>query len=87
MKLILRLVAVLLLAVILLLVVGLLIKDNMIRTRAAAEVEKITGFPLEIDDLQVGLFSSKIVLKGCRLLNPPEFKSREALSSTKSQPT
>ena len=79
MKLILRLAAVLLLAVLVLLVGILFVKDKLIRTRAVAEVEKVTGFPLEIDDLELGLFSSKFVLKGCRLLNPPEFEAREAL--------
>lgn len=79
MKLIFRLFAVLFLAVLVLAVGILLVKDSLIESRAKAEVEKVTGFPLEIDDLELGLFSSRFVLKGCRLLNPSEFKAREAL--------
>ena len=57
MKLILRCIAVGLLAFLLLLVGVLLKKDALIQKRAIAEVEKVTGFTMEIDDLELGLFS------------------------------
>lgn len=79
MKRIVRLVAIVFLVLLVLLAGVLLVKDSLIRNRAKAEVEKITGFPLEIDELELRLLSSRFVLKGCRLLNPPGFTARETL--------
>src|SRR6266850_1811383 len=37
---------------------------------------KITGFPLEIGSVDVGLFSSKVDVRDLKLMNPPEFQDR-----------
>jgi len=79
MKLIRKLIVAVILIVVVVVAVLLVSKDRVIRSRAISEVEAITGFPLEIDDLKIGLFSSRFELKGCRLMNPEEFEADEAL--------
>ena len=61
----------------LVLVVALVLGRNVI-ARVSVEVgaKKITGFPLEIGSVDLGLFSSKIDVRNLKLMNPPEFQEK-----------
>jgi uncharacterized protein involved in outer membrane biogenesis len=63
------------LAVLVLLLVVLFVARNVI-ARKSVEIgaKKITGFPLEIGSVDLGLFSSKVEVHDVKLMNPPEFQ-------------
>lgn len=66
-----------LLAVLVLLVVVLFLARNII-ARKAVEIgaKKITGFPLEIGSIDLGLFSSKVEVHDVKLMNPSGFQEK-----------
>jgi hypothetical protein len=59
------------------LVVALILGRNVI-ARISVEVgaKKITGFPLTIGSVDLGLFSGKVDVHNVKLMNPPEFQER-----------
>lgn len=65
------------LAVLVALVVILFLARNFI-ARKAVEIgaEKITGFPLVIGSIDLGLFSSKVDVRDLKLMNPSEFSEK-----------
>jgi hypothetical protein len=65
------------LAVLIILLVILFLARNFI-ARKSVEIgaKKITGFPLEIGSVDLGLFSSKVDVHDLKLMNPPEFPEK-----------
>ena len=65
------------LAVLVILIVIIFLARNVI-ARKAVEVgaKRITGFPLEIGSVNLGLFSSKVDVHDVKLMNPPEFQDK-----------
>ena len=65
------------LAVLAVLLVILFLARNFI-ARVSVEIgaKKITGFPLKIGSVDVGLFSSKVDVRNLKLMNPPEFQEK-----------
>lgn len=65
------------LAVLLLLLVALFLARNII-ARKSVEIgaKKITGFPLEIGSIDLGLFSSKVEVHDVKLMNPSGFQEK-----------
>jgi uncharacterized protein involved in outer membrane biogenesis len=63
------------LLVLVVLVAGLYFARNFI-ARKAVEIgtTKVTGFPLTIGRVKIGLFTGTLEVSGLKLLNPPEFK-------------
>jgi hypothetical protein len=61
---------------ILLLVVLLLSRNVIARVSVEIGAKKITGFPLKIGSVDVGLFSSKVDVRNLTLMNPPEFQEK-----------
>ncbi len=64
-------------AVLVVLLALLFFSRNFI-ARKSVEIgaKKITGFPLEIGSVDVGLFSSKVEVRNLKLMNPPEFQEK-----------
>lgn len=61
----------------LVLVVALYLCRNLIaRKSVELGVEKVTGFPLEIGSVKVGLFSGTLEVQKLILMNPPEFQEK-----------
>lgn len=65
------------LAVLVILVVILFLARNVI-ARMSVEIgaKRITGFPLEIGSVNLGLFSGKVDVRDVKLMNPSEFQDR-----------
>jgi hypothetical protein len=65
------------LAVLVILIVIVFLARNAI-ARKAVEVgaKRITGFPLEIGSVNLGLFSSKVDVHDVKLMNPSEFQDK-----------
>lgn len=65
------------LAVLVLLLVVLFVARNVI-ARKSVEIgaKKITGFPLEIGSVDLGLFSSKVEVHDVKLMNPSGFQEK-----------
>jgi hypothetical protein len=65
------------LAVLVLLLVVLFLARNII-ARKSVEIgaKKITGFPLEIGSIDLGLFSGKLDVHDVKLMNPSEFQEK-----------
>jgi uncharacterized protein involved in outer membrane biogenesis len=65
------------LAVLVVLIVIVFLARNVI-ARKAVEMgaTRITGFPLEIGSVDLGLFSSEVDVHDLKLMNPPDFKER-----------
>ena len=61
---------------ILLLVVLFLSRNVIARVSVEIGAKKITGFPLKIGSVDVGLFSSKVDVRNLTLMNPPEFQEK-----------
>ena len=59
-----------------LLVILVLERNFVARMAVEVGVTKVTGFPLEIDSVKLGLFSSKVDVHNLKLMNPPEFKEK-----------
>jgi len=65
------------LAVLVLLLVLLYFSLNFIaRVSVEYGAKKITGFPLEIGSVDLGLFSSKVDVRNLKLMNPPEYQEK-----------
>jgi hypothetical protein len=65
------------LAVLLLLLVVLFLSLNFIaRVSVEYGAKKLTGFPLEIGSVNLGLFSSKVDVRNLKLMNPPEYQEK-----------
>lgn len=59
------------------LVVVLFLSLNLIaRLSVQYGAKKMTGFPLEIGSISLGLFSSKVDVHDLKLMNPPEFQEK-----------
>src|ERR1035438_1671559 len=59
------------------LLAGIFLARNFIaRVSVEYGAKKITGFPLEIGSVDVGLFSSKVDVRNLKLMNPPEFQEK-----------
>lgn len=54
-------------------VVIVVAKDLLIKAGVEMAVRKVTGLPLKIDSLKVGITSTKIDIRGMRVFNPPGF--------------
>ncbi len=63
-----------------LLVLGFL-KDQLIKTAVTTVFSRMTGAPLKIDHLSLGIFSQSIKIEGLRLYNPPGFPSEVMLDA------
>jgi hypothetical protein len=59
-----------------LLVILLLERNFVARKVVEIGVTKVTGFPLEIDSVKLGLFSSKVDVHNLKLMNPREFQEK-----------
>ena len=59
-----------------LLVILLLERNFVARKVVEVGVTKVTGFPLEIDSVKLGLFSSKVDVHNLKLMNPREFQEK-----------
>ncbi len=59
-----------------LLVVLFLSRNFIARVSVEVGAKKVTGFPLKIGSVDVGLFSSKLDVRDLTLMNPPEFQER-----------
>jgi uncharacterized protein involved in outer membrane biogenesis len=62
-------------------VAGLLLKNVLIRRGLEEGVTEATGFPLEIDSFDLGLFDARVDVKGLRLSNPPGFEDLRCLEA------
>ncbi|HXI83281.1 MAG TPA: hypothetical protein VNL17_04225 [Verrucomicrobiae bacterium] len=64
-------------AVLVILLVVLFLSRNVIaRVSVEYGAKKVTGFPLEIGSVDVGLFSGKVDVRDLKLMNPPEFQEK-----------
>jgi hypothetical protein len=59
-----------------LLVVLFLSRNFIARVSVEVGAKKVTGFPLKIGSVDVGLFSGKLDVRDLTLMNPPEFQER-----------
>ncbi len=59
-----------------LLVILLLERNFVARKVVEVGVTKVTGFPLEIGSVKLGLFSSKVDVHDLKLMNPREFQEK-----------
>ncbi len=59
-----------------LLVILFLARNFVARKAVEVGVTKVTGFPLEIGSVKLGLFSSKVDVHDLKLMNPPEFQEK-----------
>ena len=57
-------------------VIGVLSRNFIARNAVEIGVKKVTGFPLAIGAVQIGLFSSQLDVHDLKLLNPPEFEDQ-----------
>ncbi len=65
------------LAVLVVLLVILFLARNVIARKSVEYgAKKITGFPLEIGSVDLGLFSGKVDVHDLKLMNPPEFPEK-----------
>src|SRR6266446_4482943 len=61
---------------IVLLVVLFLSRNVIARVSVEIGAKKVTGFPLKIGSVDVGLFSGKLDVRDLTLMNPPEFQEK-----------
>src|SRR5260221_14245276 len=61
---------------IVLLVILFLSRNFIARKSVEIGAKRVTGFPLEIGSVDVGLFSGKVDVRDLKLMNPPEFQER-----------
>ena len=59
-----------------LLVVLYLVRNFVVRKSVEVGVQRVTGFPLEIGGVDVGLFSGTLEVNNLKLMNPPEFHEK-----------
>ncbi len=60
-----------------LLVLVILARNFIARKSVEFGTERITGFPLTIESVNVGLLNGQLDVTGLKLMNPPEFQDRE----------
>jgi hypothetical protein len=60
---------------------ALLVLSRNFIARKSVELaaQRITGFPLTIESVQLGLFNGRLDASGLKLMNPPEFPDRKTL--------
>ena len=58
-----------------------LLRNFLVRKGLEATVTGVTGFPLAIDDFDLGLLDSKVDVKGLHLTNPPGFEDPRCFSA------
>ena len=63
-------------AFVILLVILFFSRNFIARVSVEYGAKKITGFPLKIGSVDVGLFSSKVDVRDLTLMNPPEFQEK-----------
>ena len=63
-----------LLGLLVLVIVGVLCRNFIARKAVEIGVTEVTGFPLKIGAVQVGLFSGQLSVHDLKLLNPSEFE-------------
>ena len=63
-----------LIVLIALLIIGVLCRNFIARKSVEVGVRELTGFPLEIGAVQVGLFNSQLDVRDLKLKNPSEFE-------------
>jgi len=62
------------LLILIILVAGVVLaKDFLIKVGVETAVKQVTGLPLKIDSLKVGITTTKIDIRGLRVFNPPGF--------------
>jgi uncharacterized protein involved in outer membrane biogenesis len=54
-----------------------LLRNFIARKSVEVGVRAVTGFPLEIGSVNVGLFSSRLDVRELKLMNPPEFQDAQ----------
>jgi uncharacterized protein involved in outer membrane biogenesis len=59
-----------------LLVIIFLARNVIARKSVEVGVKKVTGFPIEIGSVDLGLFSGKVDVHDIKLMNPPDFKEK-----------
>ncbi|NCC52420.1 MAG: AsmA family protein [Spartobacteria bacterium] len=65
--------------IVVILLIGLVLARNaLLKSGARKAIEEYTGFKLEIDSFNVGLFKPTFEIKGLKLLNPPDFPEANA---------
>src|SRR5229473_2066649 len=58
-------------------IVGLVLARNVIARRSVEiGAKRMTGFPLEIGAVDVGLFNGQLDVRDLKLMNPPEFQEK-----------
>jgi len=62
-----------LLVLLMLMILSVLCRNFIARKAVEIGVTEVTGFPLKIGAVQVGLFSGQLAIHDLKLLNPPEF--------------
>jgi hypothetical protein len=64
--------------VVLLVLVALLVVGRNFVARKSVEIgtRRVTGFPLEIGSVDVGLFDSQLNVRNLKLMNPPDFEEK-----------
>jgi len=66
-----------------LLVVGVLARNFIARKSVEVSVTKVTGFPLKIGAVNVGLFTGQLDATGLKVMNPPEFDDKQFIDLPK----
>ncbi|HIE10329.1 MAG TPA: hypothetical protein EYP62_01800 [Kiritimatiellae bacterium] len=80
-----RILVVLALVVVLLAGTGLAARNILIRRALPGVVERTTGFGLKFGRIHVGILRPVISVEGMTLLNPPDFRQREAFEIARLQ--
>ena len=63
-------------ALVVLMVVLFFARNFIARESVEFGAKKMTGFPLEIGSVNVGVFSSQVDVRDLKLMNPPEFQEK-----------
>jgi hypothetical protein len=71
-----KLLAMIFAALVLLVVVLFFARNFIARESVEYGAKKLTGFPLEIGSVNVGVFSSKVDVHDLKLMNPPEYQEK-----------
>lgn len=66
----------LLIGLVILLVALYVVRNYVARKSVEVGVEKVTGFPMEIGSVNVGLFTSKVDVRNIKLMNPAGFEEK-----------
>ena len=71
-----KLILLILVAVVALVVIGVLCRNVIARKAVEIGVKDVTGFPLEIGAVEVGLLNGQLDVHDLKLMNPPEFEDQ-----------